>query len=188
MRGAPADAFVSAGPGPMDALENEGLLDAVSRVALLTNVLVLVTGADDVGPEGPASVQALIKAHDKLAIADPELAPAGRYAREALQALGIWAEVQPRLVYGGDVRVALGYVATGNVDLGLVYLTDAQARDRVVVVATVPEGAHEPIVYPAAVLAASLHPDAARRFLAFLQGEDARRTFREYGFVPASQD
>ena len=187
VRGAPADAFVSAGPGPMDVLEAEDLLDAGSRVDLLTNELVLV-GPAGVQQAGSRTIQELLGGADRVAIADPVLAPAGRYAREALQNLGIWEELETRLVYGTDVRAALGYVETNNVELGIVYLTDALARKGVTVLSTFPKQSHVAIIYPAAVLAGSKHLRAAREFLEFLKSAEAGATFREFGFVPVGKE
>ena len=124
----------------------------------------------------------------RVAIADPDLAPAGRYAREALQNLGLWERLETRLVPSANVRVALGYVETGNVDVGLVYLTDTQIRDGLEVLARVPAEAYSPIVYPAGVLEGSLHVEAARKFLAFLGGVEAGETLREHGFIPLNGD
>ena len=187
VRGAPTDAFVSAGPGPMERLEAEGHLDPGSRVDLLTNELVVV-GPPGVPPLGYRTVQGLLAGYDRVAIADPDLAPAGRYAREALQNLGIWEELQSRLVYGTDVRVALRYVKTRNVDLGIVYLTDALENDDVTIFWTIPKDSYSTIVYPAAVLAGSKHLRAARGFLEFLRSPQARVTFREFGFVPVVRE
>ena len=126
IRGAPADAFLSAGPQPMNALEGRGLVIPDTRVDLLTNELVLVGPPDAAEKLGVASVEDLANASVTVAIADPDLAPAGRYAREALRNLGIWRQLQPRLVFGSSVRATLGYVETGNVDVGIVYRTDAR--------------------------------------------------------------
>ena len=187
VRGAPADVFVPAGPGPMRRLEAEGLLDPGSRVDLLTNELVVV-GPWGTQQPGSRRVQEMLLGAGRLSIADPDLAPAGHYAREALRNLGIWEELESRLVYGTDVRVALRYVETRNVDLAIVYLTDALANDDVTVLWTLPEDSHSPIVYPAAVLAGSKHLKAARGFLEFLQSPQAGATFREFGFVPAGSE
>ena len=187
IRGAPADAFVSAGLGPMERLEAEGLIDAGSRVDLLTNQLVVV-GPPGVSRTGHRTVQGLLVGYGRVAIADPDLAPAGHYAREALQNLGIWEELESRVVYGTDVRVALRYVETRNVDLGIVYLTDALANDDVTIFWTIPKDSYSSIVYPAAVLAGSKHLRAARGFLEFLQSPQAGATFREFGFVPVGKE
>ena len=187
IRRAPADAFVAAGPEPMDALEERDLLAPGSRVDLLTNELVVVAapGVAAPGGPGPGNVAALLReSRGKIAIADPDLAPAGSYARQALESLGLWEELLPRLVPAFDVRAALGYVHAGTVELGIVYRTDAAIAGELEVVTSIPSQAHPPIVYPAAVLNRSGKSEAAREFLQYLGGEQARRVFLEYGFVP----
>ena len=184
VRGAPADAFVSAGPEPMERLEIGGHLVLDSKVILLTNELVLIGARDKSDRLGIEFVEDLADADVRLAIADPDLAPAGAYAKEALENLGLWHEVEGRVVPASNVRVALGYVETGNVGVGIVYRTDSQLSDDLKVISTIPVESYAPIVYPAAVLKRSQHEGAARRFLEFLKGEHARDIFREFGFVP----
>ena len=184
IRGAPADAFLPAGPEPMNMLEERGRLVPGTRVDLLTNELVLVGSPSTAGETGITSVEDLSNSNVTVAIADPDLAPAGRYAREALQYLGLWERLESRLVPSANVRVAIGYVETGNVDVGLVYMTDAQIRDGLKVLARVPAEAYSPIVYPAGVLESSSHVEAAQKFLAFLGGAEARETLKEHGFIP----
>ena len=184
IRGAPADAIISAGPGPMDALEERGLLMPDTRSDLLTNQLVLV-GSPAVAEKGEiASLWDLASSGARVAIADPDLAPAGRYAREALENVGLWENLEPHIVPSADVRVALGYVKTGSVDAAIVYLTDLGTTEGVVILANIPSESHSPIVYPAGVVEASSHREAARRLLAFLKSPDAGDTFLEYGFTP----
>ena len=183
IRGAPADAFISAGPQPMDSLEEQDLLVAGTRADLLTNELVVVGPADLAERRGIRSLEDLAGADVRVSIAAPELAPAGRYAREALESLGLWERLRPRMVYAPNVRVALTYVETGNVDAGIVYLTDIRTTKSLVPVLAVPEESHSPIVYPAAVVKDSTHAETARRFLVFLQGEEAGRVFVEHGFA-----
>ena len=180
VHGAPADAFISAGPQPMDLLEEQGFLVADTRVDILTNELVLVGRAS----EGIASVDDLVTTGARVAIADPELAPAGRYAREALQSLKVWQRLEPRLVPGPNVRVALGYVETGNVDAGIVYRTDFLASEGLEILAQIPPESHSPILYPAAVVHPSQHVDPAQKFLDFLRSAEAGEVFREHGFIP----
>ena len=183
VRGAGADLFISAGPGPMDSLVDRALLAPELRVDLLTNQLVLAGS-----PEREESLSdphtLLSAAISRIAIADPQLAPAGRYAQSALQGLGLWDELKPKLVFGADVRAALTYVEAGNVDVGIVYRTDVKTRPGLQVLSTLPNEAYPQIVYPGAVLQGSGHKEAARAFLAFLQSEGARKTFRQYGFTP----
>ena len=183
IRGAPADAFISAGARPMDKLVAEGRTIPDTGVELLTNRLVLV-GLPDIAEElGITSLEELASADVKVAIADPDLSPAGHYSREALQNLGLWRRLEPRIVPSSNVRVALGYVKTGNVDAGIVYLTDARDDRDLRILGVVPSESHSPIVYPAAVIANSRHEASARKFLLFLLSQEARETFEEFGFT-----
>ena len=179
-RGAPADVMISAGTHPVDRLEDDGLVVVGSRRALLTNRLVLVVRADDA--ESVSSLQELGEAEGMLAIADPDFAPAGVYAKEALIRLGLWEAFEPRLVYGANVRTTLGYVESGNVAAAVVYRTDAFVSEGIAVVETLPEGVHAPIVYPAVVLEASDKEEQAAAFIDFLESEDASHVFRAAGF------
>ncbi len=108
--------------------------------------------------------------------------PAGVYGKASLTSLGIWDEVAPKVAQADNVRAALALVATGEAPLGIVYRTDANADDHVTVIGTFPPDTHSPIVYPAAVTAESPHPDAARAFLDYLQGDAARAVFEAQGF------
>jgi molybdate transport system substrate-binding protein len=118
----------------------------------------------------------------------PASVPAGAYAEASLRAQGLWDRVLPKVVYTGDVRQALAYVERGEVDAALVYRTDALRSQRVRVAAVAPAGSHAPIVYPAAVIAASSHPADAERYLDFLAGPEAQAVFRRYGFAPVPAD
>jgi molybdate transport system substrate-binding protein len=185
LRGAPADLFISAGGQPMDRLEREGALAAGTRADLLTNRLVLVSGKDS--SLNAESIEALLGPDvRRIAIADPALAPAGAYAREALERLGLWQRLEGKLVPAPDVRATLAYVETGNTDVGIVYQTDAPAS-RVRVLFMFPEGSHSPIVYPAAVLDRSLRRSEAERFLAYLKGRTAQEILVRHGFQPAAR-
>ncbi len=184
IRGAPADAFVFAGPQPMAMLEERDLIVPNSAVKLLVNELVLVARSSTTDEIGVSSIENLAVGDFRVAIADPDLAPAGRYAREALQDLGLWQQLEHRLVFGLDVRVTLGYVETGNVDAAIVYRTDAQIVEGLEVLASIPEGSHSPILYPAGVVVRSSNAEEAGEFLRFLQGDRAKETFQEYGFIP----
>jgi molybdate transport system substrate-binding protein len=178
-QGAPVDAFVSAGAKPMDQLEREGLLLAGSRTDLLRNTLVLIapTGSGLRGFEGLSAKQVRL-----IALGDPASVPAGEYGKETLDTFHLYEELRSKIVLGKDVRQVLTYVETGNADAGLVYATDAQASDRVQVVAVAPENSHHPIVYPLAVIKNSQHKSAARDFMAFLQSPVARAIFERHGF------
>lgn len=173
--GAPADVFVSADEEWMDMVEARGLLRTETRKNLLGNRLVLVT------QQGGAVRNLAALGDGRLALADPNAVPAGKYARAALESLGEWQAVEDRVVPAENVRAALALVERGEAALGIVYATDARASGGVDVLRELPEASHPPIRYPSAVLAASQHPDAAG-FLAFLSSAEARRIFVAHGF------
>ncbi|HEV7821327.1 MAG TPA: molybdate ABC transporter substrate-binding protein, partial [Burkholderiales bacterium] len=117
----------------------------------------------------------------KLSMADPDSVPAGKYAKAALEKLGLWGGVESRVARGDNVRTALIFVARGEAPLGIVYETDAYAEKKVRIVARFPENTHSPIIYPVAVMASSKHP-AAPAFVIYLKSADARAIFEKYGF------
>jgi molybdate transport system substrate-binding protein len=182
LRGAPADIFIAAGAQPVDMLASRGLLLEGSRIDLLTNTLVLVGRAE--GSPQASSIPQLLLGASRIAIADPQAAPAGRYAQQALENLGVWERLQGRLVFAADVRTALAYVASGNVQLGIVYATDARGNSRVRVLEVFPAESHATIVYPAVILKGTEQRVAAEAFVAFLQSSVALELFRMHGFVP----
>ena len=99
-----------------------------------------------------------------------------------LSKLGLWQQVQPKLVLGNNVRQVLTFVESGNVDAGIVYTTDAKASQKVLVRATAAENLHSPIVYPLAVIRNSRNPGAAKMLVEFLAGDRAKIVFQKYGF------
>lgn len=182
--GAPADLFISADEEWMDTLAAKGLIRRESRETLLGNSLVLIAPVSSTISLEPAPGFPLASAlgAGKLALADPAGVPAGRYARQALQKLGVWDQVAGQVVAGDNVRAALALVARGEAPLGIVYATDAAAEPKVRVVATFPAASHVPITYPVAVLNASRSPEA-EALRAFLLSPDAQGVFRRYGFT-----
>ena len=183
-RGAPADAFISAGPEPMGQLEADGRLSPGTRVDLLTNELVLVGQTSAAEVLNINSMEDLLNSDIRLTIADPNLAPAGRYSREALVNLGLWESIESRIVPGQNVRVALGYIETGNVDVGIIYRTDLLATDDVQILLEIPSESHSPVVYPAAAIRKSDREPAAEKFVEYLASSEAREVFRRHGFTP----
>lgn len=181
--GARADLFISADAAWMDYLEERKSLVAGTRRNLVGNRLALIAPADSaltlkLGPRAPV----LAALHGgRLALADPQSVPAGRYAQAAFAGFGIWTELEPRLLRGEDVRVALMWVARGEAPLGVVYATDARAEPRVRVIDTFPESSHPPIVYPMALLTGA--SPAAAGFAAFLESPTARAVFAKAGFT-----
>lgn len=184
VRGAPADLFLSAGSQPMLRLEERNLILPDSGVDLLSNELVLVGGPDLAQADEIASVEDLAGSDKRVAIAAPDLAPAGWYAREALMNLGLWEQIEPRTIPAPNVRVAMSYVETGNVDVGIVYHTDAQISEGLEILAPIPLDSYPPIVYPAIIVRRSPNVDSARRFLSFLTSDIVQETFRRCGFIP----
>lgn len=178
-----ADIFISADRDWMDYLDRKGLIAPGSRENLLGNRLVLIA------PKDAATLIAIAPRFDligalkggRLAIADPDTVPAGRYGKAALTTLGVWNSVAAHLANAEDVRVALAYVARGEAPLGIVYETDAKAEPEVRIVGIFPEDSHSPILYPAALI-----KDArprARAFLAYLSSPKARSVFAKDGFT-----
>ncbi|MBI1403536.1 MAG: molybdate ABC transporter substrate-binding protein [Porphyrobacter sp.] len=181
--GAPADLFLSADEEWMDHVAARGLLRKGTRSDLLTNRLVLIAPADSSLRLAIAPRFALARSlgTGRLAMADPDSVPAGKYGKAALRALRVWDSVADKLARAENVRAALALVERGAAPLGIVYATDARASRRVRVVDTFPQGSHPAITYPLAVLRRSTHPDAAA-FRAFLLSRAGRAIFARHGF------
>jgi molybdate transport system substrate-binding protein len=178
-----ADVFISADLDWMDYLDNKSLIQHDTRENLLGNRLVLVAGKD-VGTSitiAPGFDLLGALKGGRLAMADPDSVPAGKYGRTALISLGAWNGVVNHVVNAENVRVALAYVARGEAPLGIVYETDAKADSNVKVVGVFPESSHQPILYPAA-LVKDAKPEA-RTFLAYLASPAARAVFEKDGFT-----
>ncbi|MGV1682123.1 molybdate ABC transporter substrate-binding protein [Sphingopyxis sp. NJF-3] len=183
MAGAPADLFLSADEPWMDAVQKAGLLRGGTRTTLLGNRLVLIAPAGSKVRLTPARGFPIARTlgGGRLAVADPDAVPAGKYAKAALTSLGVWRGVAGRLAPAENVRAAMALVERGAAPLGIVYATDAKASRAVRVVGTFPASSHPPIRYPVAVLKASRHKDAAA-FRAFLLSRQARAIFARHGF------
>jgi molybdate transport system substrate-binding protein len=179
-QGAPVDVYLSAAPKQMDALESKGLLLEGTRRDLLGNEVVLIVPKNT---SAISSFQDLAKPNVRqVALGEPETVPAGQYAKEVLTNLGIYDTVRAKAIWAKDVRQVLTYVATANVDAGIVYLTDARSSSKVKIVVQAPETSHTPIVCPVAVIKSSKNPAAAKQFSAFLGGPEAGAIFEKYGF------
>jgi molybdate transport system substrate-binding protein len=181
--GAPADIFISADLDWMDYIEQRKLVRAGTRANLLRNRLVLIAPADsklqaEIKPGFPL---ATLLGSGKLSMADPDSVPAGKYAKAALEKLGVWNSVEGRVARGDNVRAALVFVARGEAPLGIVYQTDAYAEKKVRVVGVFPQDTHPAIIYPVAVIASSKHA-AAPIFVSYLKSAEARAIFEKYGF------
>ncbi len=184
-QGAPVDVFFSAAEKEMDDLAVQGLVATETRRDIVANSLVLITPASSTMVRGFEDLSRLQVS--AIALGEPGTVPAGMYARQTLEHMGFFAAIEKKIVYAKDVRAVLTYVETGNADAGFVYRTDALTSKKVRVVATAPADSHDPIAYPAAVLKNSKNAAAAREFLDFLEGPEARAVFEKYGFAPAEK-
>jgi molybdate transport system substrate-binding protein len=181
-QGAPADIFISAAPKQMNELEAKNLVNKATRKNLVENKLVVVvpketklniTKYEDLTQEG---VQ-------KIALGETATVPAGQYAQQVLQKLGLWDKLKERVVFAKDVRTVLAYTETGNVEAGIVYKTDAISSDKVKVAAVAPEGSHQPIIYPVAVTTGTKQQKAAEDFIEYLFSAESKAVFEKNGFV-----
>jgi molybdate transport system substrate-binding protein len=182
--GAPADIFVSADLDWMDYVASKGFVRSGTRVNLLGNALVLVAPKDSNAPIGirPGFDLAAALGAGRLAVGHVDAVPAGRYAKAALEKLGIWNGVKDKVAQAENVRAALLFVSRGEAPLGIVYRTDAASDPGVKIVADFPAETYPPIVYPVALLNDSQNPDA-RAFLDFLRSGPAKALFEKQGFA-----
>ena len=183
-QGAPADVFISANPGWMDVLDEDGLVEPGSRIDLLNNAIVLIAHGPEAQPLQISPELDLVGLVEdgRLAMALVDAVPAGIYGKAALESLGLWSAVAARVAQTDNVRSALALVARGETPYGIVYATDAVAEDRVTVVATFPGQSHPPVLYPAAIIAGRATPET-KKFMAFLRGPASKDAFERQGFV-----
>ncbi|MBS0221568.1 MAG: molybdate ABC transporter substrate-binding protein [Proteobacteria bacterium] len=183
-QGAPADLFISADLDWMDYVDKKGLIKPGTRVNLLGNKIVLIAPRDSKAAIEVKQGFDLAKAlgAGKLAMANVDAVPAGKYGKAALQKLGAWDGVKDRIAQADNVRAALVLVARGEAPLGIVYSTDAAVEPNVKIVGTFPDDSHKPIIYPAAVTKDAKSADAMP-FLAHLKGPQARSAFEKQGFT-----
>jgi molybdate transport system substrate-binding protein len=167
----------------MDWMASRKLIKPESRQTLLGNTLVLIAPLD-------ATISITIAqgfdlgrllGNNRLAVGEVNSVPAGKYGKEALQKLGMWAGVETKLAQTDSVRAALALVARGEASFGIVYATDARAERKVKVVGTFPSSSHTPILYPVALTATSANPDAAA-LVAYLRSPAATGRFTAEGF------
>src|SRR5262245_49299981 len=181
--GAGVDVFISAGEAQLHTVGAE--IDPASRVDLLSNQLAIAVPDDR--PRSMMSPRDLLDpAIRRIAIGDPAAVPAGVYAKQYLQSIGIWSEIAGKVVPAGSVRLALAAVESGGADAAIVYHTDvamaAHAREALLI----PAADGPRIVYPAAIVRAGRNQDGGRRFLAFLQTRTAAAVFTRAGFTALS--
>ncbi len=180
-QGAEVDVFLSAATKQMNALQEKGLIMEDTRKDFLENKIVLVV------PENSTVVSDfadLAKEEVKnIGLGEIKSVPVGQYAEEVLTKLNILDSIKSKIVYGKDVKEVLTWVETGNADAGIVYETDALVSGKVKVVAKAPQGSHQPVYYPAAVIKASRNAEAAKAFVNYLYSSEAKPVFEKYGFA-----
>ena len=180
--GLETDVFMSAANKQMDALVEKGIIDNETNLQFLENKVVLIVPADS--DSNISSFDDLKDVEGTIAIGDPESVPAGQYAQEVLNNTGIWDDVESKLSLGTDVTAVLNQVAQGSADCGIVYATDAKSTDDVKVICEAPEDALKtPVIYPVAAIKDTNDTDATNAFLDFLQTQEAKDVFVEYGFT-----
>ena len=181
---APADIFVSADQDWMNYLAARKLIVADSRFDLLGNALSLIAPHDSpttltisVG----MNLRDALGADGRIALAEPNSVPAGKYAKAALIHVGAWDSIRERVVAGDNVRAALNFVSRGEAALGIVYRSDTVDEPSIRVLGNFPETSHPPIRYPIAIV--SGHDGVAvRQLLSLLRGEASAVLFRQHGF------
>lgn len=179
-KGLDADVFFSAATTQMNALKNEDLVDADSISNVLENKLVLIKGKDS---NTTVTEFDNISTASMIAIGDPEVVPAGSYAKEALTNLGVWDSIQDRLSLAGNVTEVLSQVEAGNAEVGLVYATDAASSDKVEVVAECDNSLlATPVLYPVGRVSSTKHKEEADSLIKFLKSDKALKVFKKYGF------
>jgi molybdate transport system substrate-binding protein len=184
--GSPAQIFASADEKWMDYLSERQLIEEDTRVSPIGNALVLIVPADspvtEVAIDSTLDLAALLGDGGRLSVGDPDHVPAGLYAKESLESLGLWGTAEPLLARAEDVRAALVLVEKGEAPAGIVYATDAAISDQVRVVGTFPADSHKPITYPFAIVAGQ-NSDNVAAFFEYVTGPTGLATFEKYGFT-----
>ncbi len=183
--GAPCDIFISASKANMDQLEEGDYIDTDTRQDLLLNTLTLISTAEkaDVVTMDNLTSDEI----GTIAVGEPETVPAGKYASQVFENLGITDQISDKIVYAKDVRAVLNYVETGDADCGFVYKTDALLLDEESgsIIGDVDSDLHDAIVYPAAIMKEAPQADFAADFYEFIQTDYAKEVFEKYGFTVA---
>jgi len=177
--GAPCDVFLSADPALIDQLVREGKMISSTKRTVATNRLVIAVAGDHGGQMQPADL--VSDQFSRIAMADPEAAPAGRYARHALEAMGLWDALESKAVFASDVRAAARLLELRTVDAAVVYATDAAAIDGIHAAYTfAPTQAS--VEYAGAVTASSRKEKASAAFLDFITSPAAAPSWTRHGF------
>lgn len=180
-QGADVDVFLSAGVSQMTALKDKGLLVDSTNRNLLRNTLTVIV------PQGSGLTLDRFEnladsSVERIAVGEFASVPVGQYSRDVFNYLNIMDQVESKLVFAKDVREVLSWVETGNVNYGIVYMTDAMVSDKVRAIVVAPAASHKPIIYPVSVIKSSTHQREANAFETYLMGAEAKAIFSKYGF------
>jgi molybdate transport system substrate-binding protein len=180
--GAPADVFFSADEAKMGRLAAKNFVLAGTRKSLLSNTLVIVTSIDsDIKIASPSDLAG--NNVRRIALADPKAVPAGVYSKAFLEQQKLWPQVESKIVPVDNVRAALSAVESGNIEVGMVFKTDAAISKKVKIAYEVPADAGPKISYPVAVMKSARQIESAKKFVNYLGSEDAGKIFEKYGFI-----
>ncbi len=186
--GAPVDVFASASVRYMDEVEKRGLIIKSSRRNFAGNSVVLIVPATSMFQI--SSIPGLLNEGIKrIAIGNPRTVPAGAYSEEVLKYFELRGRLGDKLVFAGNVRQVLDYVARGEVDAGMVYASDAGARpDEVKIAAEVPAESHRPVLYTVAVVRGTGNEALAGKFIEILTSGKGQKILTDYGFIPLGKE
>lgn len=181
-QGAPVDIFFSAAEDKFSTLVEEGLITDANGITVLRNELVLIVPTKN--SYGISSFEDLLHNEiEHISIGIPETVPAGKYAKETLETLNLWSDLESKIVYAKDVRQVLAYVETGNVEAGVVYKTDALQSEKVAIVTAADSSSHSNISYPIGIINNTKNYEAAKDFYNFIQKQNSLEVFKNYGFI-----
>ena len=176
--GAPADMFISAGYEPMNTVSKLPDIEPSEIINIASNRLVIAAKENIV----KSVVLDDLLNMSRVSIADPELAPAGYYAKESLHNLGLWKNLFPIILYGSDVRMAMAYVQVGNADAAIVYKTDVSAASGLVGYDVIPQNSYPLVVYPVVYIDRNNKRENSSKYLNFLKSEYVLEVFSRHGF------
>lgn len=179
---APVDVFASASLKEMDELEKKGLLVPRTRLNFASNTLVLIVPRSQ-KKKARSFSDLKADAVKRIAVGNPMTVPAGRYAEEIFRYYGLYDRIKDKLILAGNVRQVLDYIVRDEVDAGVVYKTDALSQPaEVEIVAEAPDAAHEPTLYPIAVVKGTKNKGAAKAFISVMTSVEGKKILGKYGF------
>lgn len=180
--GAPADIFISASKAKMDGLLDGEYIIKETNENLLENSIVVIMNKDY--SDKFASFEDILSSDEKISIGAPDSVPAGKYAKEALENMGVFEDIQDRLVFGKNVKQVAKYIETGEIVAGIVYLSDTIVLENVDILQEIDSSMHSKIVYPLGIIKERQN-DVTNDFVDYLKSDECIKIFEEYGFKKA---